>query len=147
MISALQSVSLIIAAIVFACMVHEYGHLTAALLQGVPVKRLGWRTFHGSYVLRERAPRLGVEILISIAGPAANIVAAALMYPVVWFWSFNLVLALSNLLPILPGSDGARVLRYVKTYWQTRQRLMEVCRANVDPVLISEGQFTDAERC
>ena len=141
MISALQSVLSIIIAIIFACMVHEYGHLTAALLQGVPVKRLGWRMFHGSYVLRERAPRLGVEILISVAGPAANLLTAALMYPVVWFWSFNLVLALSNLVPILPGSDGARVLHYVRTQWQTRQRLMEVCRAYVDPVLISEGQL------
>ena len=147
MISALQSVLSIIIAIIFACMVHEYGHLTAALLQGVPVKRLGWRAFHGSYVLRERAPRLGVEILISIAGPAANIIAAALMYPVVWFWSFNLVLALSNLLPILPGSDGARVLRYVKTYWKTRQRLMEVCRIDVNPVLISKLPCAGAGSC
>lgn len=131
MVSALESILLIIVAIIFACLVHEYGHLTAALLQGVPVKRLGWRTFHGSYVQRERAPRLGMEILISVAGPAANLIVAALMYPVVWFWSFNLVLAVTNLLPILPGCDGARVLRCVRTHLQTRQRLMEVCRVSV----------------
>ncbi len=131
MIPALESILLQVVAIVFACLVHEYGHLTAALLQGVPVKRLGWRTFHGSYIRRERAPQLGTEILISLAGPAANLIVAGLMYPVVWFWSFNLVLALTNLLPVLPGSDGARVLRYLRTRWQTRQRLMELCRAYV----------------
>jgi Zn-dependent protease len=99
----------LLTAFLFTCLLHEYGHLTAALLQGVTVKRLGWKSYHG---------------------PVANLLAAAWFYPDPFWWSFNAVLGLSNLIPLFTGSDGDRMLRcYLRTR-RTRLR-MEMIAAGV----------------
>lgn len=120
----------LLTAFLFTCLLHEYGHLTAALLQGVTVKRLGWKSYHGAYIHRERAPGTRQEMVICLAGPVANLLAAAWFYPDPFWWSFNAVLGLSNLIPLFTGSDGDRMLRcYLRTR-RTRLR-MEMIAAGV----------------
>jgi Zn-dependent protease len=113
----------ILGAFLFTILLHEYGHLTAALAQGVPVKQLGWKSFHGAYIKRETSPTQWREMVIWCAGPAANLMAAAWFYPTPWWWSFNLVLGLSNLIPLMSGSDGDRMLRCYLKVKRTRLRL------------------------
>ncbi len=90
-----------------AMALHEVGHLCAALGVGLRVKRvgLGWK---GMYTVREAGPP-GKNVVVSAAGPAANLLLIAF-----WAWSpifglANLCCGVCNLLPI-PGSDGERIL-------------------------------------
>ena len=101
----------IFAAIAF----HELAHVFAAVVLGVKVKRfgLGWR---GVYIVRE-AGADWQNLLISLAGPLANLALAAVALFVFHrgaiFCAMNLVFGLINLLP-LPYSDG---LRACKLLW------------------------------
>lgn len=87
---------------------HESGHLVAAWLFGVRVKRVGvsWK---GIYTVRETGSR-SANITISLCGPLANLTLAILAWHSLFhFAEVNLVLGLYNLLPI-SGADGKRVL-------------------------------------
>jgi Zn-dependent protease len=88
---------------------HEAAHILAALGLGIRVKRAGvnWR---GPYIVREQGTPYA-NAMVSAAGPLINLLLALV------FWHdwpscaiANLVLGLSNLLPI-PCSDGRRILR------------------------------------
>jgi|SRR3569833_273249 Zn-dependent protease len=94
----------------FGCIValafHEAAHIVIARALWVRVKRIGisWR---GPYIVREPGEP-GANLLIAIAGPLINLVLATLFWTgAPTFAQINLVLGLSNLLP-LPGSDGSR---------------------------------------
>jgi Zn-dependent protease len=88
-----------------ALLAHEAMHAAIALAVGVKVKKFGF-SWQGPYLVRDPgSPRK--NLLITVAGPLVNIVMIA-----TWFWlpTFaitNLLLAVSNMLPI-HGSDGAR---------------------------------------
>lgn len=93
---------------VLAMVLHEVGHIVAALATGVKIKSIRFR-WKGLCVVREAgsAPK---NLIVSLAGPLANL---ALM--VCWHWSpmfglANLCFAFFNLLP-MEGSDGDRVMR------------------------------------
>ncbi len=100
------------ALLMLSLLVHEIGHLAMAQSLGVQVKAIGL-CLKGAYLRRSMSHKPLFELLIAGAGPAANL----LLY--VWFrdgnqlskWValLNLILALSNLLPI-PHSDGSRIL-------------------------------------
>ena len=85
---------------------HEAAHIVIARSFGVRVKRIGisWR---GPYIVRESGePK--ANLFIALAGPAANILLAIFCWDAMpMFAQINLVLGLSNLLP-LPASDGFR---------------------------------------
>ncbi len=88
-----------------ALLAHEAAHATIALALGVKVKKFGL-SWHGPYLVRDPGSPLK-NLLITLAGPLVNIILIA-----TWFWlpTFaitNLLLAVSNMLPIR-GSDGAR---------------------------------------
>jgi stage IV sporulation protein FB len=97
---------LLISVVLIALALHEAAHVIMAKALGVRVKRIGigWR---GPFIVRENAePR--ANLCISIAGPVANIVLAILFWDVApTFARINLVLGLSNLIPV-QGSDGSR---------------------------------------
>ena len=100
---------------------HELGHALAA-------KRFGIRTAHvtvypwGGAAALERMPEdPDQEMIVALAGPAANFVVAAALGWVWWLWPnplvwvlavTNLALGALNLVPAYP-MDGGRVLRAV----------------------------------
>jgi Peptidase M50B-like len=91
-----------------AMLLHELGHIIAALLCGVKVKKVGLsRT--GLYTVREAGPRWA-NLCVSAAGPLLNLVLALAfrdLFP--GFAWVNLIACCYNLLPI-PNSDGRRIL-------------------------------------
>lgn len=91
-----------------AMVLHEVGHLLAALALGVKIKSVGMR-WKGLYTVREAGPP-GKNMLVSLAGPFTNIllILCSPWCPV--FGLANFCFALGNLLPI-EGSDGERAFR------------------------------------
>jgi stage IV sporulation protein FB len=101
------------ALVIASLLIHEAGHLLAAKLCGVRVKAIGL-CVKGAYLRRKDSKRAGAELLIAICGPLASILMFFILrgdLPVFhWVAQLNLVVALSNLLPI-PSTDGARIAR------------------------------------
>jgi Zn-dependent protease len=97
---------LLIALLLIALALHEAAHVIIATAFGVRVKRfgIGWR---GPFIVRESGePR--ANLYIAIAGPITNVILAILFWTAApTFAHINLVLGLSNLIPI-QGSDGSR---------------------------------------
>jgi membrane-associated protease RseP (regulator of RpoE activity) len=101
------------ALVIISLVVHEAGHLLAARLCGVRVKAIGL-SVKGAYLRRKDSKRAGTELVIAICGPIASILMFLILQgdlPVFHYVAqLNLVVALSNLLPI-PSTDGARIVR------------------------------------
>ena len=92
---------------VIAMLLHECGHIVAALVLGVRVKNVGVKWKKGLYTVREHGSA-GQNLIIAMAGPLVNVV---LILTEPWMRLFalaNLCYALANMLPI-DGSDGIRV--------------------------------------
>jgi Zn-dependent protease len=90
-----------------AMLLHEAGHLLAALALGIKIKSVALR-WKGLATVREAGPP-DKNLLVSLAGPFTNVLLLLL-----WHWSprfglANLCFAAVNLLPI-NGSDGDRAL-------------------------------------
>lgn len=125
-IAAIISPVQVVVNILLAAMLHECGHLAILRLFRVPVE--GMRlTALGAELYARGAQRLsyGRELLVTLAGPAINLIvavlaAAAALY-MQWetlyvFAGANVILCLYNLLPILP-LDGGRTLYLVTAYF------------------------------
>jgi Zn-dependent protease len=104
------------AALAASLLLHEVGHMLAAIMLRVPVREFGM-CLGGAYNRRAYAGRRRDEVLISAAGPLMNLllVLPLLYLPVVGttLAFCNLWLCVVNLLP-LPSSDGARILRTIR---------------------------------
>ena len=111
------------AALAASLLLHEVGHMLAAIMLRVPVREFGL-CLRGAYNRRAYAGRRRDEVLISAAGPLMNLflVLPLLYLPVIGskLVLCNLVICLSNLLPI-PSSDGSRILRTIWLSHQTSQ--------------------------
>ena len=130
--AAAEGLILIIA--IFACVLaHEYGHALAARRYGIATPDITLLPIGGVARL-ERMPENPVEeIVVALAGPAVNVVIAAVLFLVLGagfdmatltaldspaasllaqLASLNLFLVLFNLIPAFP-MDGGRVLRAV----------------------------------
>lgn len=91
-----------------AMILHEGGHIAAARLCGVKVKKVGI-SWIGLFVQRESGPRWA-NVLISFSGPFINLLlAAALWSTMPAFAQVNLFIGVGSLIP-LPKSDGKRIL-------------------------------------
>jgi len=101
---------------VASLLLHEGGHILAAVLLGVPVREFGLR-IAGAYIRRARAATLQDEVLIAASGPLMNfcLILPLSFVPVLGHHLAygNLALGLVNLLP-LPASDGMRILRALR---------------------------------
>ncbi len=133
---AVAGVLLILA--VFGCVVlHEFGHALTARRFGVPTKDITLYPIGGVARLQRIPEHPTQELLVAVAGPAVNVVIAALIGaglvalgrppgmptgladPVGHFWDnlfwLNVILVGFNLLPAFP-MDGGRVLRALLAY-------------------------------
>jgi Zn-dependent protease len=88
---------------------HEAGHICLARGLGLQIRRMGL-SWWGPYIVRETGSP-AADATVSFAGPLANLLLAAMTWQD-WhtFALANLILGLSNLLP-LPKCDGGRILR------------------------------------
>jgi Zn-dependent protease/CBS domain-containing protein len=143
--AALDAVLFIIA--VFACVVlHELGHALAARRYGITTPDITLLPIGGLARLSRIPERPSEEIVIAIAGPAVNVVIAAVLILVlgtridltnlaeienpalgfaVRLAAVNIFLVLFNLIPAFP-MDGGRVLRALLAYRLGRRRATEV---------------------
>jgi Zn-dependent protease len=92
---------------------HELGHVVAALSLGMRLKSIGVRPW-GIFTVFDGGSVMA-NLLVTLAGPAMN---AGLFiggfFTQNWmFAAINLVCGVAQLIP-LPHSDGARVIRYVR---------------------------------
>jgi len=108
-----------------AVMLHELGHACVARWRGISVRRIALHFFGGVTELDAETVRPGGEALVAVAGPAVNLLLAALLGGL-WFAARDLgetvafvleFLALANLalalLTLIPGYplDGGRIVR------------------------------------
>jgi len=108
-----------------AVVLHELGHALVARWRGIPVRRIALHFFGGVTELDAEKVHPGGEALVAVAGPAVNLLLAALLgglwfsarglgEPVAFALEFltlaNLALALLTLLPGYP-LDGGRIVR------------------------------------
>jgi len=91
---------------VLAMLLHECGHLLAARVLRVHVKRIGIDWTKGIYVVREQGSA-AQSLAIALAGPLMNICMIPIGSSARLFVVANLCYALANLLPF-EGSDGLR---------------------------------------
>jgi len=110
--------------LVLSVLLHELGHAVTARRYGIRVRGITLELLGGYTEMEGDAPRPGVELVVSLAGPAVSLVlgvAAAIatwllpMDTVVGQVAFqlaaaNLIVAVFNTLPGLP-LDGGRALR------------------------------------
>jgi len=125
----------------FLCVtLHELGHSLMAQRFGVPVREIVLLPLGGVAVLGKNPDRPVHELLIAAAGPAVNVVIAAVLVPItgvavqwggldprdlasgsagpsaaaflLWMLKANVALVLFNLVPAFP-LDGGRMLRAV----------------------------------
>ena len=92
---------------IIAMLLHECGHLIAALILGVQIKNVGMKWNKGLYTVREQGTPLQ-NLLVAAAGPFTNILFIAVGPWIPLLGLANLCYALANTLPI-EGSDGYRV--------------------------------------
>jgi len=120
-VAAVAGVALLVG--VFGCVLfHEFGHALAARRYGIGTRSITLLPIGGIAALERLPSTPGQELVVALAGPAVNVVLAALFglaLPVIpaavapfcvsLLW-INVSLAVFNLLPAFP-MDGGRVLR------------------------------------
>lgn len=143
-------------AAVFTCVVlHELGHALMARFFGIGTENITLYPIGGVARLRRMSDKPFEEICIALAGPAVNLVLAAMLAPMAvlnlllgvkvgnvlyspelglgvalgrlafWLWSANVMLVVFNLLPCFP-MDGGRVLRALLALWKGQLRATEI---------------------
>lgn len=117
-------------------MIHEMGHVAAAKSFGWDIREVQLLPFGGVAVVEEAAgPPAYQEVAVALAGPLQNgwmmLVGYALLLlgavPPVWghyFIEANLLIALFNLLPVLP-LDGGKVMQALIGLWLPYQKTMQ----------------------
>lgn len=128
--AAAESLLLILA--IFACVLaHEFGHALAARRYGIRTPDITLLPIGGIARLERMPERPAEEIIVALAGPAVNVVIAAVLFLILGarfdpatlnaldnpgasllaqIAALNLFLVLFNLIPAFP-MDGGRVLR------------------------------------
>ncbi len=135
---------------IFVCVVlHEFGHILTARQFGVVSTEVTLLPIGGVANMESMPQKPWQELLVAIAGPAVNIVIAAVLLavsgvanfgeaaqisnPSVSIWerlaATNIFLAVFNLIPAFP-MDGGRVLRAALAMWVGQARATSIA-ANI----------------
>lgn len=103
----------------FCALLHELGHLAATVWYRIPIEKVDFRLFGITIGLGGATMDYRAEIVVALAGPAANGAAAVCCLLLAKFWPaaswlvtaafFHLLLAAFNLLPVAE-LDGGRAL-------------------------------------
>jgi Zn-dependent protease len=137
----------LLAAVMGCVVLHELGHALTARYFGIRTRDITLYPIGGVARLERLSEKPVEELLIALAGPAVNVVIAALLFPLVVmlslpaglmaFWGTalgfilvnllitNLLLVGFNLLPAFP-MDGGRVLRAILEMPLGRLRATEI---------------------
>jgi Zn-dependent protease/CBS domain-containing protein len=135
---------------VFACVLaHEYGHVLTARRFGIGTRDITLLPIGGVASIERMPENPRQELLIALAGPAVNVVIAAVLFAffgadissqrlaaiedqridfVTRLALINVMLVLFNLLPAFP-MDGGRVLRALLSMWVDRVRATQIAAA------------------
>ena len=106
--------------VIFCAAVHELGHIAMIYFFGAGIREFRFLPF-GAEIRMKREVNYSSELIISLAGPLANFVLAAVMYilflffpnPVILFTVIcSIFLAVVNLVPVR-GFDGGRMVRCI----------------------------------
>jgi Zn-dependent protease len=111
----------LVVAVAGVVLAHELGHCLVARRLGIKVSHITLWPLGGVAWMEEIPEDSRTEGLVAIAGPATNLLIAALSVPLFlipgplqpfawWFISINLMLGIFNLIPAFP-MDGGRLLR------------------------------------
>ncbi|MDO7906881.1 M50 family metallopeptidase [Paenibacillus sp. JX-17] len=124
-------------------LIHELGHAAAALLLGIQVRSIQLLPFGGVAVIEEHGSMTaGKEIIIALAGPLQNVIMMAAAWLAGWagwgneaFMDYliqcNLLIALFNLLPILPLDGGKIVHALASLCWSYHATLLWTSRISI----------------
>jgi Zn-dependent protease/CBS domain-containing protein len=140
--------------LLFACVVlHELGHSLVAQRFGIGVSEIVLYPIGGVARL-EKLPKPKQELWIALAGPAVNVVIAAILYAIIklqgatvnadvisitgshWLqvlFAANVTLAVFNMIPAFP-MDGGRVLRALMALRMDEYRATQIA-ANIGQLL------------
>jgi Zn-dependent protease len=146
---------LFIGALFAFVVLHELGHALTAEQYGVRTRSILLLPI-GGVAQMEGMPQEPIgEVAVALAGPAVNLVCAALLYPLAFaagtlsaagglfvmglFWA-NLTLALFNLIPAFP-MDGGRVMRAILSSKLGRMRATELAARVGQGVALVLGFF------
>jgi Zn-dependent protease/CBS domain-containing protein len=143
--AAVEGVAFILA--LFACVIaHEFGHALTARRYGIRTPDITLLPIGGLARLERMPEKPAQEILVALAGPAVNVVIAAVLIlalkssfnlealqqldnPRVSFLmrlaSVNIFLVIFNLIPAFP-MDGGRVFRAVLAIWYPRRQATNI---------------------
>ena len=104
-----------------AMVLHELAHDSHPGTEGEDLS--GWRKRRGAYIRREIGTAKQ-NLVITLSGPGINLVLAMLLHRISPNFALcNLVIGISNLLPI-PASDGSRALHLLE----------ELTRVHIAPI-------------
>ena len=92
---------------ILAMLLHECGHLLAALIVGVRIRSVGMKWNKGLYTIREQGTPVQ-NLIVAAAGPVTNILLISTAHWAPVFALANFCYAIANTLPI-EGSDGYRI--------------------------------------
>jgi Zn-dependent protease len=96
---------------VIAMLLHECGHLLAALALGVRIKDVGMKWNKGLYTVREKGSPVQ-NLLVASAGPLANILLIATAPWAHLFGLANFCYAIANTLPIDASTGQENLTTY-----------------------------------
>ncbi len=121
------------------CIMHEAGHLAAMLIFGSVPRKLELGYFGMKIVTGSRLLSPQKEIITAAAGPAVNILLAAVLLLIKKEeWAIiSLALALFNLLPV-PMLDGGRILANLLH----NEKFIRITGLAVSLLLLAFGIFT-----
>jgi Zn-dependent protease len=131
---ALARTSILLGHLVFALLLHEFGHALVARRLGLHVVDVTIWPLVGMARIEGLAARPALEAPVAAAGPAVNLLLAGALALTPWTWSragigLNLVFGIGNLLPLYP-LDGGRIVR---AWLARRSPLVDATRAAIPP--------------